>query len=49
MDAPQALRALLADRLIFTPEEQDEEPFYTFPGEGTITLVMAGTASLQHV
>ena len=29
--------------------KQDGDRFYTFPGEVTITPVIAGTASLQHV
>jgi site-specific DNA recombinase len=40
--ARQALRALLAGRLIFTPQERDGERFYTFEGAGTISPVIAG-------
>jgi site-specific DNA recombinase len=40
--ARQALRALLAGRLIFTPQERDGERFYTFEGPGTISPVIAG-------
>jgi len=47
--ARQALGALLQGRLIFLPEEWNGERFYTFSGEGTVTPVIAGTASLQHV
>jgi hypothetical protein len=40
--ARQALRPLLAGRLIFTPQEQNGERFYTFEGPGTISPVIAG-------
>jgi hypothetical protein len=40
--ARRALRALLAGRLIFTPQERDGERFYTFEGPGTIAPVIAG-------
>jgi len=43
--ARQALRALLAGRLLFTPHDQH----YIFEGEGTITPVIAGTARQQHI
>jgi hypothetical protein len=47
--ARQALRALLQGRLVFAPQERERQSFYTFSGEGTITPVIAGTVSLQHV
>jgi len=47
--ARQALRALLAGRLAFTPAERDGARFYTFSGEGTITPVIAGAAGVQRV
>ena len=47
--ARQALSALLAGRLIFTPDARDGERFYTFSGQGTITPVLAGMVSLQRV
>jgi hypothetical protein len=43
--ARQALRALLAGRLAFTPGDG----CYTFEGEGTITPVLAGVVGLQKV
>jgi hypothetical protein len=46
--ARHALRALLVGRLVFKPEDRAGGRFYTFSGEGTITLVIAGTA-LQHL
>ncbi|HUE87922.1 MAG TPA: hypothetical protein VMO26_17755 [Vicinamibacterales bacterium] len=48
--ARRALRALLAGRLIFTPEDRDGERVYTFSGQGTITPVIAGvTGGVQRV
>ena len=47
--ARQALRALLAGHLVFTPKERDEEPFYSFAGDGTVSPVIAGSVALQHV
>jgi site-specific DNA recombinase len=38
----QALQALLAGRLVFTPAEQDGRRFYTFEGKGTVSPVLAG-------
>jgi site-specific DNA recombinase len=40
--ARQALRALLAGRLVFTPEERDGERLYTFEGPGTASPILAG-------
>lgn len=40
--ARQALRALLAGRLVFSPQERDGVRFYTFEGPGTISPVIAG-------
>ena len=42
--ARRALRALLAGRLTFTPQEQDGQRFYRFEGTGTMTPVLAGIA-----
>lgn len=39
--ARQALRALLAGRLVFTPREPDGERFYAFEGSGTEILARA--------
>jgi hypothetical protein len=47
--ARQALRALLAGRLIFAAEERDGERFYTFTGQGTITPLIAGVTGVQRV
>lgn len=41
-EARRALRALLAGRLVFTPQERDGERFYAFEGPGTISPVIAG-------
>jgi hypothetical protein len=40
--ARQALRALLAGRLAFTPEERDGGRIYTFEGPGTVAPIIAG-------
>jgi site-specific DNA recombinase len=40
--ARQALRALLAGRLIFRPQERGGERFYIFEGPGTISTIIAG-------
>jgi hypothetical protein len=40
--ARQALRALLAGRLVFTPREESGERFYEFTGPATLGKVFAG-------
>jgi site-specific DNA recombinase len=40
--ARQALTALLAGRLIFTPRERDGARYYEFEGPGTVSNVIAG-------
>jgi DNA invertase Pin-like site-specific DNA recombinase len=45
--ARQALRALLAGRLVFSPQERDGERFYAFKGPGTLTPVLAGIVGLD--
>lgn len=40
--ARRALRALLAGRLVFTPQERDGERFYAFEGPGTVSPIIAG-------
>jgi hypothetical protein len=40
--ARQALNALLAGRLVFTPREQDAGRYYEFEGPGTLGNVLAG-------
>jgi hypothetical protein len=46
--ARHALRALLAGRLIFTPQERDGEPFYRFAGHGTVSAVIAGMVAARN-
>ena len=43
-EARQALRALLAGRLVFTPRGGGEERYYEFEGPGTVSRVIAGLA-----
>jgi hypothetical protein len=40
----QALRALLAGRLIFTPRERDGARFYEFEGPGSVSKIISGLA-----
>ena len=42
--ARQALFALLAGRLIFTPKGEGRARFYEFSGPGTLSKVIAGVA-----
>ncbi len=43
-EARRALRALLAGRLVFTPQERDGERLYRFEGPGTVSKIIAGLA-----
>jgi hypothetical protein len=40
--ARRTLRALLAGRLVFTPQEREGERFYAFEGPGTVSPIIAG-------
>ena len=40
--ARRTLRALLAGRLVFTPQEREGERFYSFEGPGTVSPIIAG-------
>ena len=40
--ARQALRALLASRLVFTPRGEDRDRHYAFEGPGTVSRIIAG-------
>jgi len=47
--ARQALKSLLAGRLIFTPHERDGERYYAFEGPGTVSRIIAGLTHPQWV